>query len=117
LLYFNKLLGSRLALCALGTPGREYNKVYSCQRGIKDIIKNELTVPNSALGLTLPELVALGLGCSSAINLDGGGSSTLWIAGKIINQTVGDEDEGMGESVLRPVSDGIVFKKKMDIED
>jgi hypothetical protein len=33
LLYFNKLLGPRLALCALGTPGREYNKVCSCQWG------------------------------------------------------------------------------------
>lgn len=81
---------------------------------IKDIVKNEFSSSHSALGLTLPELATLmlKLGCSSAINLDGGGSATLWMDGKIINHPIGDKDEGMGQSVLRPVSDAIVFKKK-----
>lgn len=80
---------------------------------IKDIVKNEFSAIHSALGLTLPELATLmlDLGCSSAINLDGGGSSTLWVDGKVINHAIGDEDESMGQSVLRPVSDAIVFKK------
>jgi exopolysaccharide biosynthesis protein len=85
---------------------------------LKDIVKNEFSAPHSALGLTLPELATLmlELGCSSALNLDGGGSSTLWIDGKVVNHAVGDEDEGMGQSVLRPVSDAIVFKKKVGKE-
>ncbi|NLC57220.1 MAG: phosphodiester glycosidase family protein [Armatimonadetes bacterium] len=38
-------------------------------------------------GMTFPELAALmqRLGCTEAINLDGGGSSTLWLGGKVVN--------------------------------
>ena len=50
--------------------------------------------------------------CVSAINLDGGGSATLFIDGKYVNASVGDVDEAAGQSVLRPVSDAIVFKLK-----
>jgi len=52
------------------------------------------------------------LGCVSAINLDGGGSSSLYIAGKYINESIGDSDEGAGQITIRPVSDAIVFKRK-----
>jgi exopolysaccharide biosynthesis protein len=81
---------------------------------LKEIVKAEFTSPHAAVGLTLEELATLMLekGCSSALNLDGGGSSTLWREGKVINQASGDEDEAMGQSVLRPVSDGIVLKRK-----
>lgn len=51
-------------------------------------------------------------GCISAINLDGGGSSSLYIQGKYINNQIGDKDEASGLAVVRPVSDAIVFKKK-----
>ena len=36
-----------------------------------------------ALGLTLPHLASMmkAVGCYNAINLDGGGSTTLWIKG------------------------------------
>lgn len=51
-------------------------------------------------------------GCISAINLDGGGSSSLYINGKYINNQVGDQDEASGVAVVRPVSDAIIFKKK-----
>ena len=50
--------------------------------------------------------------CVSAINLDGGGSSTLYINGKYINQTIGDDDEASGQKVVRPVSDAIIFRRK-----
>jgi exopolysaccharide biosynthesis protein len=52
------------------------------------------------------------MGCSAAINLDGGGSSTLYIDGEYINETIGDSDEGAGRKVIRPVSDAIVFKSR-----
>lgn len=81
---------------------------------LKEIIKDEFTAKNEAVGLTMHDLanVMLEEGCHSAINLDGGGSSTLWVDGKVINKTTGDKDESMGQSVLRPVSDAILFKKK-----
>ena len=52
----------------------------------------------------------LKMGCEDAINLDGGGSSTLWINGKVVNKTLGDKDEGNGKQTERPVSDAIVFR-------
>jgi hypothetical protein len=40
-----------------------------------------------SIGMTLPELAEymLKLGCTDAMNLDGGGSSTFWLDGKIMN--------------------------------
>jgi len=40
-----------------------------------------------SIGMTLPELAdfMLRLGCTEAMNLDGGGSSTFWLDGKIMN--------------------------------
>lgn len=40
-----------------------------------------------SVGMTLPELAdyMLKLGCTEAMNLDGGGSSTLWLNGRIMN--------------------------------
>ncbi|MCE3230644.1 MAG: hypothetical protein K0R52_572 [Alphaproteobacteria bacterium] len=79
---------------------------------MKEIVAEEFAEKGSAVGLTLPELAALmkGLGCESAINLDGGGSSSLFLNGQVMNHTVGDQDEGIGQAVLRPLSDAIVFK-------
>jgi exopolysaccharide biosynthesis protein len=54
----------------------------------------------------------LKLGCNAAINLDGGGSSCLFKKGKIANKVMGDKDEAMGQSVLRPISDAIVFSQR-----
>ncbi len=68
----------------------------------------------STTGLTILELAQFmkKQGCKSALNLDGGGSSTLWINGKTINQTIGDIDEGNSLKTERPVSDAIIFKDK-----
>lgn len=68
-------------------------------------------VNDTVIGLTKTELAdyMLSLGCESAINLDGGGSSTLFMDGKIINNVTGDEDKALGEHTIRPVSDAIVI--------
>jgi exopolysaccharide biosynthesis protein len=81
-------------------------------RGVS--LKESLTSSHTSIGLTLKELanLMLSLGCHSALNLDGGGSSTLWIDGKIANQTIGDQDEKLGQTIARPLSDAIVFKRK-----
>jgi hypothetical protein len=44
-------------------------------------------LPWISLGMTLPELAELmrQLGCTDALNLDGGGSSTFWLAGDVLN--------------------------------
>lgn len=80
---------------------------------MKKIILDDLSSKNTAVGLTTLELAKFmhQRGCSSAINLDGGGSSTLYIDGKYINESIGDIDEAAGQSVVRPVSDAIVFRK------
>ena len=81
---------------------------------IKKVLLNELSSTNNAEGISLKELANLMLeqNCISAINLDGGGSSTLYINGKYINQQIGDKDEGNGLKIVRPVADAIIFKKK-----
>lgn len=80
---------------------------------VKKIILDELSSSSTAIGVTSFELAKFmqEIGCIAAINLDGGGSSTLYIDGKYINETIGDSDEGAGRKVIRPVSDAIVFKK------
>lgn len=80
---------------------------------LKKIFKEELS-QRSAQGFTMPELAKFmkKSGCEFALNLDGGGSSTLWIKGKVINSVVGDEDESEGLAMLRPVSDALIFNKK-----
>jgi len=66
------------------------------------------------LGLSLKELAQkmLDLECLWAINMDGGGSSTLIVNGKVMNATIGDEDEDLGKAVEREISDAIVFNLK-----
>lgn len=59
--------------------------------------------------LALAELMKE-LGCQNALNLDGGGSATLWIKDKVVNNIFGDIDEDNGLQTIRPVSDAIVFK-------
>jgi exopolysaccharide biosynthesis protein len=68
----------------------------------------------AAIGLTISELakIMLDLGCVKALNLDGGGSSTMFLNGQVVNSTVGDSDEGLGQKIVRPVSDAIVVMKR-----
>lgn len=80
---------------------------------LKGFIKEEMTI-KSVIGLTLPELASLmlALNCTSAINLDGGGSSTLFLKGQIVNHPTGDQDESRGKQVIRPISNALVFKSR-----
>ena len=40
-----------------------------------------------SVGMTFPELAdyLVKLGCQNAVNLDGGGSATLWALGQVVN--------------------------------
>lgn len=52
--------------------------------------------PKLSIGMTFGELAALALelGCTEAMNLDGGGSSTLWADGRVLNSpSDGDQRE------------------------
>lgn len=82
---------------------------------LKEILKEEYTLKNGTIGLTVLELAHLmqNEGCHYAINLDGGGSSTLWLEDKVVNRTIGDVDESNSQATERPVSDAIVFRKKI----
>jgi hypothetical protein len=60
-----------------------------------------------SVGMTFPELAALmvRLGCKEAMNLDGGGSTTMWLNGKVINHP---SEKG----VLRHVANTLVLVQK-----
>ena len=81
---------------------------------LKTALQNNLHSFGGSIGFTTKELTRFMLeqNCVSAINLDGGGSSTLYINDRYINQTMGDKDEAAGQKVVRPVSDAIIFRKK-----
>ena len=65
-------------------------------------------------GMSIDELseFMLYLGCENALNLDGGGSSTLVYDKEIKNSPRGDEDEGFGKKTVRRVSDAIIIIPK-----
>lgn len=81
---------------------------------VRSIIEKELANKSSVVGLSLPDLAQLmvELKCVQAINLDGGGSSTLFLNGEVKNLAIGDTDEAMGQKTLRPVSNAIVVVKR-----
>jgi hypothetical protein len=55
-----------------------------------------------SVGMTYPELAALmqRLGCTHAINLDGGGSSTLWLGGRIMNSPSDGRERRVANSLI-----------------
>lgn len=58
---------------------------------------------NLSVGMTFPELAAymVSLGCTEALNLDGGGSATLWVRGQVVNSpSEGRERPGANALVL-----------------
>jgi len=62
-----------------------------------------------SLGMTLDELSGylVKLGCTEAVNLDGGGSSSLWFAGKVRNNPCDGYERDIANSL-------IVLRKKSD---
>jgi hypothetical protein len=62
--------------------------------------------PGLSVGMSFQEMAAyfIKLGCTHAVNLDGGGSASMWILG----QTVNSPSEGQE----RPVANGLVLVKK-----
>lgn len=69
---------------------------------------------SGSLGMSIPELAIFmeKIGCEYALNLDGGGSSTLYINNNVVNHPIGDVDEDYGLETLRPVSDAILILPK-----
>ena len=52
--------------------------------------------------MTLHELAEdiVKLGCTDAMNLDGGGSATCWVYGQVMNNPSEGEERGMGNSLV-----------------
>lgn len=55
-----------------------------------------------SVGMTIPELASLmkGLGCQYAVNLDGGGSSTLWLDGQVMNSPSDGRERPVANSLV-----------------
>jgi hypothetical protein len=56
----------------------------------------------SSIGLTLEELaeMMIGLGAVEAMNLDGGGSTTMWIDGQVVNKPVSGYEQGVSNALV-----------------
>ena len=40
------------------------------------------------------------LGCTEAMNLDGGGSATCWVYGQVMNNPSEGDERGMGNAIV-----------------
>lgn len=58
--------------------------------------------PSLSVGMTLPELTdyLLKLGCVEALNLDGGGSSTIWVDGHVMNNPCEGTERPTGSALV-----------------
>jgi hypothetical protein len=58
--------------------------------------------PEESVGMSLPELtdLMLELGCVSAVNLDGGGSTTMVIEGQVVNRPSGGSPRPNADAIL-----------------
>ncbi len=58
--------------------------------------------PGWSVGMTVPELAALAqrLGCTHALNLDGGGSSTLWLNDQVMNLPSDGRPRAVGNALV-----------------
>jgi hypothetical protein len=58
--------------------------------------------PGRSVGMTPLEFARLfqSLGATSALNLDGGGSTTMWVEGRIVNRPSGTAERPVGSSLL-----------------
>jgi large repetitive protein len=58
--------------------------------------------PSVSVGMTLSELTRylLDLGCTEALNLDGGGSSTLWVLGQVLNNPCERAERPTGNALV-----------------
>jgi len=94
----------------------KYNKSISelYPNEIIDILKQSLNDEQEPKGMSLINLAHFmqEQGCLDAINLDGGGSSTLVIDGTMKNIAFGDIDESQGMQIARPVGDALLFIAK-----
>jgi len=55
-----------------------------------------------SIGMTLAELarLMLDLGCRDAVNLDGGGSTTMWVRGEVVNSPSGGRERPVADALL-----------------
>jgi hypothetical protein len=55
-----------------------------------------------SVGMTLAELARLmaDLGCRDAVNLDGGGSTTMWVRGEVVNSPSGGRERPVADALL-----------------
>ena len=64
--------------------------------------------PRLSVGMTLDELARymISLGCREAMNLDGGGSTTMWVGDGVVNSPSDGEE--------RPVANGLILLRKAE---
>ena len=100
--------------------GSSFNKTSHPRTGIgftKDTVVYMVIIdgrqPGLAVGISLDEFAQYmkDLGCEYALNLDGGGSSTMVLFDSIVN-SVSDSSKNKLPGIERPVTNAVILKKK-----
>jgi large repetitive protein len=70
------------------------------QHGVVVVVDGR--APGRSVGMTIPELggVMLALGCTEALNLDGGGSSAVWARGEVLNRPSDGAERPVGNALV-----------------
>jgi hypothetical protein len=73
---------------------------------------------NLSVGMSLPELAAYmkKLGCQEAMNLDGGGSSTFWFEGRVLNRPCEGRERPMVNALVLVRKPGSPDRKALSTE-
>ncbi len=130
----DNIVGGAPLLIFQGKPITDYSAEHLSARYLQEryartavgLLKNKhwllVIVEQSALtgspGMTIAELrdFLMEQGCEYALNLDGGGSSTLFINNKVVNHPEGDDDEDYGWRAIRPIGNAILVVPKKSAE-
>jgi exopolysaccharide biosynthesis protein len=89
----------------------------TCPDGTVVMIVVDGRDPLLSVGMSIPELQVYmkELGCTNALNLDGGGSATMTVFSQVVNYPCNSHhEEELNERSQRPVSDGILILPKED---
>jgi hypothetical protein len=88
------------------TQGRHPRTAVGWNKDFIFLVEVDGRQKNLSVGMTMPELAAymVKLGCEQAMNLDGGGSATLWVFGNVMNSP--------SEGRERPAVNALVLVQK-----
>jgi exopolysaccharide biosynthesis protein len=92
----------RAAYAHSADPSRNPRTAVGFNRRFLFLVEVDGRQPGLSVGMTFEELAALmkDFGCKEAMNLDGGGSSTFWLDGKLRNSPSDKRERGVANALI-----------------